>query len=445
MRRWFLILALGLLAGAAWATHVVSVHRRADRLRQFADEAYRRFDFGAAQTHLQAYLALRPTDGEAHLLAARCARRAEFLEDFTGPDWDLRDMASRHLAEAERLGAAPASLALERLLGRVQHGDVVRAERIMLRERAKEEGPDACRILEALVHGYLRHLQLDKALACSEALLQQDPENVLALVWRGRIWDQFGQWRAARADYTLAVRSVPDFPAARYYLAEALLRSNAIEEATTHIETLKDQAGDNLLVRLAWAKCRIVKGDDRAGQQLLDAWLTEAPKEHPRMLEALSARARLALSLGRPEEAEGFARRALRESPLDRYALYDLARSLNAQGRRSEAGAVEKQLADMNQALRKVAQCKTRLLREPDNLSLRHEIGTTYLRVGRPGEALVWLNSVLVRDPQYRPTLQSLADYYTQAGNSAQARVMARRLAAVPAGNPPALLVSGAK
>ncbi|HEY7429017.1 MAG TPA: tetratricopeptide repeat protein [Gemmataceae bacterium] len=435
MRWGFIILAIALLAGAAWATHVVSVHRRAGGQRQLADDACRRFDFAAAQAHMRAYLALRPTDGEAHLFAARCARRTDLQEEFTGPDPTLRELAFQHLTAAERLGTAPASLRRERLLGRIQHGYGSSEERMMLRQRVQEGGPDASPILEALIHGYLRHLQLDKALACSETLLQREPENVLALVWRGRIWEQFGQWRAARADYALAVRLVPDFPVARYYLAESLLRANLVGEAAIHFETLKEQAGDNLLVRLAWAKCCIARGDDLVGQELLDAWLTEAPKNHPRRLEALSARARLALALGRPEEAEGFARRALQESPLDRYALYDLARSLNAQGRRSEAGTVEQQLADINQALRKVAQCKSRLVRDPDNLSLRQEIGATYLRLGRPGEALVWLNSILVRDPQYRPALQSLADYHTQAGNHALAQVVGRRLAAVSRGN----------
>src|SRR5262249_45392582 len=61
------------------------------------------------------------------------------------------------------LGRAAASLGLERLLVRVPHGDLFGVERMLL-GRVEEGGPDASRILEALVHGYLRHLQLDKAL-----------------------------------------------------------------------------------------------------------------------------------------------------------------------------------------------------------------------------------------------------------------------------------------
>jgi thioredoxin-like negative regulator of GroEL len=190
-----------------------------------------------------------------------------------------------------------------------------------------------------------------------------------------------------------------------------------------------DRGADNLLVRLRWAKCRIALGEEGVGQELLDAWLAEAPAKHPRLLEALEARARLALALGRPGEAEAFARRALRESPLDQYALHDLTSSLNAQGRRQEARAVEEQLDKIKQDLRFLSRCREELAKNPADVSLRYEIGAAYLRVGRPGEALVWLHGVLERDPKHKPTLQRLADYYAQIGNEASAAELRRRAA----------------
>jgi tetratricopeptide (TPR) repeat protein len=429
VRRWHLILWAVVLAGVAWAAFVASTRRRADGLRQSADLACRRFDFAAAHAHLLAYLELHPEEAEAHLLAGRCARRAEFVEHYTGPNPGLFAMAPRHLAAAARHGGGPAAVALERTLGRAQHGDLPGAERSLV-DRAKEGGPDAPLILEALTHGYLGQLQFEKALVCVESLLRLEPANVQALLWRGRIRGQVRQTRAAREDYESAVRLNPDFHPARYYLAESLLLSNRVDEAEAHLRVLNGRAADNLLVRLAWAKCRIAAGDGAAGQQLLDAWLTDAPKGHPRLLEALTARASLALAVGRLAEAEDFARRALLESPLDQHALHDLARSLNAQGRTRQAQGVQEQLDRVKQDLRNVARCREQLARAPDDLGLRHEIGTTYLRLGRPGEALVWLNSVLDRDPGHRPTLQALADYHSRAGNGAMATEMQRRLAA---------------
>jgi tetratricopeptide (TPR) repeat protein len=413
VRRWLIFLATAAaLAGAVWAVCAGSVRQRAESLCAAANDAGRRYDFVAAHNGWRAYLELRPDDADAHLRAARCARRAEFLEDYTGPHAELSEAVADALGAAERLGAVAADVALERSLAWVQHGEASGNDD--LREAAGSGDPRRVLILEALIHRHLRQLQFEKALACVESLLELNSDHALGLLWRGRIREQFKQVRAGREDYEEALKVVPDFDAARYYLAESLLRSRQAGEAEAHLRVLIDRGTDNLLARLAWAKCRIALGDADTGRDLLDAWLADAPAKHPRLLEAYVARARLALALGQPAEAESFARRALRESPLDQYALYDLARSLNAQGRGPEARAVEEQLDRIKRDLRVVARCREELAKHPDDLSLRHEIGAAYLRVGRPGEALVWLNSVLARDPKHRPTLQTLADYHAQ-------------------------------
>jgi tetratricopeptide (TPR) repeat protein len=428
VKRWLILLAMVALAGTVWAVHAASVRQRAREMRRSADEACGRFDFLAAHSRWLAYLEDHPKEAEAHLLAARCARRAAFLEDYAGPHTELVDSFSDHLSTAERLGAPPETVALEKVLARVQHGRLSGDEGLLL-ELARAERADAPLILEALVQGHLRRLQFEKALTCVESLLEVQPDHALALLWRGRIREQFNQVQSGREDYERALQAVSDFDPARYYLAESLSRSQQTTEAEAHLQVLIERQADNLLVRLAWAKCRIALGDQSRGQELLDAWLAEAPPKYPRLLEALEASARLALALGQPSKAEAFARRALQESPLDQYALHHLANSLIAQERGQEARAVQEQLDKIKQDLRIVTRCRDELAKNPDDVSLRHEIGAAYLRVGRPGEALVWLNSVLVRDPKHKPTLQTLADYHARVGNDAAAAELRRRAA----------------
>jgi tetratricopeptide (TPR) repeat protein len=428
-RRVLLILAAtAALAGTVWVLRAASAGQRARGIRGSAEDACRRYDFLAAHARWLAYLEARPDEAEAHLLAARCARRAEFLEDYTGPHPELRESFSDHLQAARRLGGRPADLALEEALAQAQHGRRPDHEDRLL-EGVRAGGADSRLVLEALAHRHLRRLQFDKALGCVESLLEADPDHALALLWRGRILDQFKQVQNGREDYEQALKVAPDFDAARYYLAESLLRSRRAPEAKAHLQVLMDRGTGNLLVRLRWAKCRIALGEEAVGQELLDAWLAEAPPKHPRLLEALEARARLALALGQPGEAEAFARRALRESPLDQYALHDLITSLNAQGRRQEARDVEEQLGKIKQDLRFLSRCREELAKNPADASLRYEIGAAYLRVGRPGEALVWLHGVLERDPKHKPTLRMLADYYAQIGNEAPAAELRRRAA----------------
>jgi tetratricopeptide (TPR) repeat protein len=416
------------VAGTVWALRAVSSAQHAREIRGSAEEACRRYDFLAALDRWLAYLEVSPREAEAHLLAARCARRAEFLEDFTGRHPELLESFSEHLSAASQLGARDADVDLEEALAQAQHGRRSEHENL-LRKGVRAGETDAPLILEALVHRHLRRLQFEQALAFVESLLESNPDHPLALLWRGRILEEFKQVQNGQEAYKRALAAAPDFDAARYYLAESLLRSQQVPEAKAHLQVLVDRGADNLLVRLAWAKCQIALGQQDAGRQLLDAWLAEAPAKHPRLLEALEARARLALELGQPAEAEAFARRALSESPMDQYALYDLARSLNAQERRQEARAVEEQLAKIKQELRIVSRCREELAKNPADVSLRYEIGAAYLRVGRPGEALVWLHSVLERDPKHKPTLQTLAEYYAQAGNETAAAEMRRRAA----------------
>jgi tetratricopeptide (TPR) repeat protein len=419
---------MAVLAGTVWTIRAVVAAQRAREMRGSAEEACRRYDFLAAHARWLAYLELYPKEGEAHLQAARCARRAEFLEDYTGRHLELLEAFSDHLRAARLLGARPTDVDIEEALAQTQHGRRSDHED-QLRESVQAGGADAPLILEALVHRHLRRLQFEQALGFVESLLEAKPDHALALLWRGRIREQFKQVQNGNEDYERALKVVPDFDAARYYLAESLFRSQQVPEAKAHLQVLLERGAENRLVRLAWAKCQIALGEQGVGQKLLDAWLAEAPDKHPRLLEALEARARMALEMGQPAEAEAFARRALQESPLDQYALYDLARSLNAQQRQQEAHAVEEQLEKIKQDLRMVSRCREELAKNPTDVSLRYEIGASYLRVGRPGEALVWLHSVLERDPKHRPTLQTLADYYAKAGNETAAAEMRRRAA----------------
>jgi tetratricopeptide (TPR) repeat protein len=426
-----LILVIAISAGAVWKIHAASVEQRADSIRKLSDEACRRFDFKCAHTHLVSYLRLRPGDPEAHLLAARCARRAEFLEDYTGPGPELAETVSAHLREAERLGAPAEAIAVERLLDGIQHGQANDSERILV-ARVKQLTQDTPLILEGLIHGYLRRFNFEKALVCEDALLRMEPGNVLGHLWRGRMRTNFRQKAEAKEDYETALRLLSDFDPARYYLAEIYMSANQLAEAEPHLRILIEHDPKNLLVRQLWAQNQIALGDNAAGMDVIDAWLEDAPPHHVHLVDALDAGARAALSSAQPEKAEVYARRALQESPKDQHALYDVVRSLNAQGKRDQALPFEAELDNVKKDLSIASKLWDRLAKEPANTKLRQEIGDTYLRLGRNGDALIWLNSILDRDPRNKQALQSLAEYHAHAGNEAMAAQLRQRLAACP-------------
>jgi Tfp pilus assembly protein PilF len=54
--------------------------------------------------------------------------------------------------------------------------------------------------------------------------------------------------------------------------------------------------------------------------------------------------------------------------------------------------------------------------KDPDDPTLRHELGCTYLRMGKKEQALHWFRTALEKNPAHRPTHESLAAYYEKDG-----------------------------
>jgi tetratricopeptide (TPR) repeat protein len=403
--------------------------RRANRLHIDIEQALQRRDFASAHTLIVDYLGIYPSDAAAHLLAARAARRAQFQESVLGSQTDLLHEARRHLDDCSRLHGPEDAIALERSLLGVQQGELAGVEESLF-AYLETTNPDVPLVLEALIHGLMRQLSLDKARYCIEKLLVLEPDNVQALVWRGQLKEQFMNFPAAQEDYEAAVRLNPDFDSARFYLIGHLMRSNRAEEAAEHLAVLEERIPQNPLVRLARALCQIARGETEKGRALLDDWLVKTPPNHPRRLEALTARANVSLTLDQPTEAEHYARQALRISPRDRNALHSLYRSLVAQGQDQEAKKIQSQLDRIKKDMEFVSEASTQIGQAPNDVNLRHRLGEAYLRLGRTSEALIWFMSVLDRDAAYRPTLQALVDYYEHAGDDRQAAEYRQRLAA---------------
>jgi tetratricopeptide (TPR) repeat protein len=431
VRRWGvgLVIAVTTAAILGYGYRTLAARQRAQNLRLEFTQALERRDFLAGHALVLHYLELCPKDVSAHLLAAQVARRAQFQEPFFGPQTDLLREADRHLDDCARLNGPEETIAIERALLRVQQGEFDGVEEALL-AFVQTDGADNPLILEGLIHGYLRTMKVEKARSSVEKLLALQPDNAQALVWRGQLKEQLMNFAGAREDYEEAVRLNPDFDSAHYYLVGMLLWANQAAEAAKHLTWLENSVPENLLVRQARALCQVAMGQSEGARKLLDNWLRQTSPSHPRKLEALVARSDVALMLDQPVEAEQYARQALRISPLDHNALYSLYRSLIAQGHHQEAAKVQTVLDRIKNDLQYVAKGPPLIAQSPDDLSLQHQLGEAYLRLGRTAEALIWFMSVLDRDPAYRPTLKVLADYYERVGDARQASEFRQRLAA---------------
>jgi tetratricopeptide (TPR) repeat protein len=360
-----------------------------------AEKALDRFDFDQAQHHLNLYFKVRPNDTSAHLLAAQTARRQ-----------GSSDEAARHLKIVERLKGISADTSLERILQHVQDGK--RSEVPRLRMLLNKNDQDPCLIDEALGQCYLAGFDLPEALQCFERLLERQPNNVLGLTGRAKVWQMWNQFDKAIADFQRVVDLHPESDKARLALADNLNRVGRAREAVAQYEILHRRRPANWEVLLRQAQCWEDLNELETARGIVDAVLAEKPD----WTSALVERARIALRMRQPDEAEGWVRRALERAPRDRDANFVLHLCLECQGKKEEDLQCLVRLKEIQIEATHKAALMRGVIRSPHDLSLRVELGKLYLRDGDEPQGIRWLTSALDEDPAYEPARTALADYH---------------------------------
>jgi Tfp pilus assembly protein PilF len=379
---------------AGWYWHA-DYHRRA------AEQALARYDFDEAQEHLAACLRAAPRSAPFHFQMARAARRAGRYEQ-----------AAEHLEKCQQLEGVTPENALERALLKTAWGEIADTEQFLQRQ-VDRDAPETAQILEALAQGYIRTYRLGNAAHCLDRLLQREPENVRALLWRGSLRQSAGNDAGAEADYRRAVEVQPEHLGARCRLGEFLLRHTQAEEALSQYETARQRpGGDQPAVLLGLARSHRQLGATDTARQVLDDLLARWPHD----ADALIERGKLALESESPAAAEGWLRRAVADSPFSGQANYLLAQSLRGQGKDDEARESEAAQERIENDRKRLELVVVQVGKAPSDPAPRLEAGLICLRNGKEGEGLRWLLSALQRAPQDGPTHAALADYYERAG-----------------------------
>jgi tetratricopeptide (TPR) repeat protein len=395
------VIGVVLLLAASVAVYQAVRRHRARSHQHSALEALEKWDFRQARAHLAYCVGVWPTDGHTRYLAAQAARRAGLLDE-----------AEDHLRLAERAGYSPDQVSLEWALLRAQRGDVAEVEGQLL-GRVAQDDLESPMILEALAMGYIHVYQLPKAGRCLDLLLQRQPRNVFALIWRGHCLEGIGVQEKAIEDYRKALDIDPDYDEARIRLADRLaIRLKRYAEAAEHFEVLRRRQPDNPRVAVGLARCRRLMGEGDKALPLLDVVL----RVHPDDLEALAERGQLALDEGRADEAERYLRPAAAAPTPDRHVLHSLYRALQQLGKTDEAAAVLARGQKMDDDLKELAEVVKGIGTNPHDVALYCRAADICLRNGQEGEAVRWLGGALARDPDCAPAHAALAAYYDRKG-----------------------------
>jgi tetratricopeptide (TPR) repeat protein len=404
---------LVLLAGIGAGATLIGRYIWAEHCYRAAERALERRDFTAAQDYVTRCLEIRPGSADAHLLAARTARRALNYEE-----------ADRQLREFQKRGGAPELLELERALMAAQRGNLDRVQAPLL-ALVDQDHPDAVLILEALSRGYLADLRIQAAGETLRRWLDRRPDDVQALLWFGEVQERLLRKEEALAAYRRAIELSPDRDDTRLHFAELLLRARQPQEAARHLEILRERQPEDTTIRLDLARCRRLLGEPEEARKLLDDTLGANPDN----AGLLSERGLIEFENGRPKEAEIWLRKSVSLAPYDRDTVYTFSRCLQQCGKTAEAKQYAKKLEEIDAQIARLDDILLKMSKAPQDASLRHEAGMIFLQSGQEKEGLRWLQSALQVDPLYAPTHLALAAYFDKVGDRAQA-AQHRRLAA---------------
>jgi Tfp pilus assembly protein PilF len=396
---------LGLLLLTGFGGFVAVRNARAAWQLREAKEALAQQQLSEALDHLDRCLAVWPSDGEAHLLAARTARRLGKL-----------DLAEEHLERCAELGWSKDAIEIEQYLMEAQQGNFQRVENALRNVVIRnQDSPDVTLILEVLAKKYLASYRFTDAHHCLRLWLEREPNNLIALLWQSWLYSQGGDHEDAETNLRRAVKFYPNDADARLSLADVLLLRRKPKEALPHFLAVARSQGDAPApkVLLGIAQCRAQSGQPAAARRVLRQLLDR----HPGDAKALLEYAKVA-----PDERakEKWLRKALKAAPADPLVNYQLYLCLQSKPQRQEeARAFLTKFKSLDGKLKRIHQIIAKELGPtyPPRSALEYELGVLYLDLQQNKEAYYWLDRALEHNPHHRPTREALARYYARVGD----------------------------
>lgn len=391
-RHLLIVVALVAVVGVGFWSYFLWERRKAERLLAEGEQALAAREYERAREILDRYLADRPRDARARLLAARAARETRAYRD-----------AREHLRRCRADGGDAESIDIEESLLDVLGGD----ERSIpaLRERSRRDDDLALVVLEVLIQHDLDTYQLGSALDGFTRYLGRRPDDLHALLGRAYVWERFLNFADAVEDYRKAVAAHPDNDRARLKLADTLLIAGTPDEALTHYRWLAERWPERPPVRLGLARCYRRLAQPEKAARLLDGLLIEFPNHG----ETLWERGELELDRGHPVAAEPLLRKAASQRPFDRRVHYAMYRCLLQLGKDTEAATIDARVKRLDADLARIRALRDEVVDQPNDAALRCEGGLLFLRNGEREEGIRWLQLALRLDPKCEQARAALA------------------------------------
>jgi tetratricopeptide (TPR) repeat protein len=405
----FVILALGCIALLClldpWRRRGGSPETTFSENWQEALRATKARDLQIAQTQLNRCLDACPLNAEAHFLLARTCRQSD---NYAG--W------LDHLQIAAILGWPQDHVRLEVLLKEAQAGNIWRVQEELQRYLVSSP-PEEVLIVEALVKGYLENEKPLDAFRLAEQWIKNYPDDWLGWLYHGRTHHYVFLYGNAVADYEKVLELKPGQPQAQFWLAETFLSKGQFDRAMELYRAYLESHPSDADALLKLAKCQSYLGDRENARATLDELL----RKYSNHTAGLFARAKVEQAA--PEKALPWLRRAEATAPNHPDILQMLYQTLRALHMDKEADQCEQRFKDCHAKVNQMVDLKIQLVKKQDSVELRYRLAVLNLEMGLgyEEEAAHLFQTVLYIDPDHRPTLRALADYWAKHGDPRRA------------------------
>lgn len=299
-------------------------------------------------------------------------------------------------------------LQLEEWLIAAQLGDLATTEEALLKELQAER--DVPEIFDALVQGYLRSGQYAKAEAALNTWRVIRPRDVRPFVLRGIWFMQLANWTQAAGELKEALRRSPNDDNTALLLAEALLGDKHPEDAAALFRRCLHVWPDRPSIVVGLAKALVANGQATEAIRVLQPFFDRTPSsvELSRLLgEAL-------LNSSRPEDAIRVLQSVAEKHSGNAEIRYLFGTALRVVGRINEAESHLSFARQANQEFKEIQRLRELVLQSPDNQSEKLELALLLLKYERDDEALIWLRSLLAKDPRHPEARRLLEEHHQQ-------------------------------
>jgi tetratricopeptide (TPR) repeat protein len=327
------------------------------------------------------------------------------------------DQSFEYLQQAEKLGWPLSDVTRQRYLARFQAGDIESTKGYLY--TLLQEGVDdvvAEEIYETLAEGYLKQARIVDSIVVLNHWIEWQPHAVQARLWRAQMHETFEEdWIASAEHYRKILETIPSHSEARLRLANALFKSQKVEEALKEYLAIRQDSPEHPLALLGLARCKQRLGNSSDAVKLFEA-VTTADIDDSHRAQAWAELGQIALNNSDYKRAVECFESGLEADPRQVKTHNLLGTTYSRLGEDEKARhhiELSQHVLKQNQRMSELAD---EITKNPTDTAPRIEMAKVVEESGDLEAAMRWLQTVIHIDPTHAEARETLANLFSELG-----------------------------